>query len=532
MGRMELNPVSILRAFVAIGFLSLASWAVEPALAADLDTLRREFAGKVAGDGPVEQRIAAVGEAAAVDGKDGSNILLVGLAALGERWENGEAEYAALRKSFDEVNTHLDVMADNYKTRSELQNRLIAADAVRQTEGRVFDTFRDAFANIKDPQVMSTLASVVKKEKSRRAAATLAEGIAANPAITALDASTRLVKEKDPILKAAIFRGWKGRKDDVIIDLASKALTDVDWPVRLSAAQVLAATGDNRAVRPLIDALSREEGRLRDDVRDLLRTLTGQNFDADPEAWRGWYNENRDILEGPAAKSSLFGAFKAREELAEAKGVYGIETRSRRILFIIDTSGSMRDPLTGAKPPEGTATGLTPDEEEEMRSSKIEIAKRELRRAIRALEADAKFNIVSYASHVTRWRPGMVKADQANKNEAYLFVREMTAAGGTFTYGAMQEAFQVGGLGVSDKNYDPAVDTIYLISDGAPTDNDMMKPQPMEPKMILDAVREWNRMGKITIHTVAVDSKAAGGRFVDFMKRLAAEHGGQYTQRE
>ena len=88
------------------------------------------------------------------------------------------------------------------------------------------------------------------------------------------------------------------------------------------------------------------------------------------------------------------------------------------------------------------------------------------------------------------------------------------------------------GMGALDKHYDPTVDTIYFISDGAPTNNDMDKPEHQDPEEVLAAVREWNKAGKVVIHAVAVDPKAGGGTFIGFMKRLASENGGQYAQRD
>ena len=212
----------------------------------------------------------------------------------------------------------------------------------------------------------------------------------------------------------------------------------------------------------------------------------------------------------------------------EKKSVYGIESRSRRILFIIDTSGSMKEKIAQAK---GTITGPDADSDE-LNMTKIEIAKKHLRNSIRALEPEASFNIISFGTHVIRWKEQMVKGDMTTKNEAYTFVRDMEAAGGTWAYGALQEAFRLGGMGILDKHYDPVVDTVYFISDGAPTNNDMDKPEFQDPEEILAAVREWNRLGKMVIHAVAIDPKAGGGTFIGFMKKLAAENGGQYAQKD
>ena len=181
----------------------------------------------------------------------------------------------------------------------------------------------------------------------------------------------------------------------------------------------------------------------------------------------------------------------------------------------------------------GTPTGLSADQLEELHGTKIEIAKKELRRAVRALEPDAWFNILAFSTSVVPWKDKMARGDMATKNDAFSFVRDMEAQGATWAYGVFQEAFRLGGYGVTDKNYDPSVDTIYFISDGAPTDNttDGMA-NLQDPELVLAAVRDWNRIGKIVVHTVAIDPHAAGATFIDFMKKLASQNGGVCTQRE
>jgi len=496
----------------------------------DFDSIRKEFPSRVSAEDDPEARALLVGRLAQFGTEDAGRLLMAGLVFLDVRCEGQLREYERLLAELEPLKGVLDVMKDNYKTRTELQRRVMAEESRQRAEAPVFRAFRDALAGLKDAKAVAAAAAQAKREKSWRVRALAGEGIARNPGATALEASLRALKDPDGRVRGAVLGALAGRKEPEVVDAAIAGLKDAAWPVRKAAADALGASESPRAVRPLIEALGAEEGRLRDDFRDTLRKMTGQNFDSEPEPWKAWYLENREDFEGPSPKAALFGAFKSKDA-GRKKGVYGIESRSRRIVFVIDTSGSMKDPLAGAKPVEGTPTGLTPEEEEELHATKIDIAKRELRRAIKALEPDALFDIVSFDSSVIRWKPGMVKADQATKNEATTFVRGLEASGGTWTYGALHEAFQVAGIGVTDKNYDPSVDTIYLISDGAPTDDSMEKPTYMEPKIILDAVREWNPLGKVVIHAVAIDVKAAGGRFIDFMKRLAAENGGQYTQR-
>ncbi|MHC5050861.1 MAG: hypothetical protein ACYTGK_09650, partial [Planctomycetota bacterium] len=72
------------------------------------------------------------------------------------------------------------------------------------------------------------------------------------------------------------------------------------------------------------------------------------------------------------------------------------------------------------------------------------------------------------------------------------------------------------------------IDTIFLLSDGGPTDNRMDEAKPMDPEIILDSVRQWNRDAGIVIHTIAVDTEEVG---TYFLSQLAAQNGGVFVER-
>jgi hypothetical protein len=102
-------------------------------------------------------------------------------------------------------------------------------------------------------------------------------------------------------------------------------------------------------------------------------------------------------------------------------------------------------------------------------------------------------------------------------------VKDLGAASSTNIYDAMDAAFKVAGMGARDKEYEPAADTIFLLSDGSPT-----KPDGSfdDWEKIIRAVDEWNRLKRIKIHTIGV-----GGHNVAFMSELARRNGGKYVAR-
>jgi uncharacterized protein YegL len=521
-----MDPMRTLVPAVLAALLAVAAPA--PAAAQDpFAELVKEFPPRVAERGDPDGRSRLVERLSTFDNADGARVLMAGLAGFVDRLDKDMAAYEAMRKRYEEVNVPVDVARDNYKTRTELQNRLMEEEAKQRDDSKVLDAFRDGFKKYRDARALTTITADVRKIKSWRALVPAAEGLGANPA--GAEAAIRLGKEFGDLVAAAALRGLRGRNEDVVFACGKEGLKSTAWPVRLEAALTLEKMNQPRVLPPLIEALAKEEGRLREDIRDVLRRLTSQNFDAEPEQWRMWWVENKSQLEGETGGAALFGSFKGKVSAPEKKSVYGIESRSRRIVFVIDTSGSMKEPIHSAK---GTPTGLSAEEIEELNMTKIDLAKKELKRAIRALETDAWFNIVSFGTNVIRWKEKMVRGDMTTKNEAYAFVSDMEAAGGTWAYGALQEAFLLAGGKALDKYYDPAADTIYFISDGAPTDNDMDKPALQDPEVVLSAVREWNKVGKVAVHAIAIDPRAGGGKFIDFMKKLASQNSGQYTQRD
>jgi hypothetical protein len=168
---------------------------------------------------------------------------------------------------------------------------------------------------------------------------------------------------------------------------------------------------------------------------------------------------------------------------------------------------------------------------------RIERAKNELKKAIASLSPKAKFNVIAFSNGVSPWQKRkLVLATSRNKQAAIAFADKFSANGGTYTDDALKEAFA-----------NKEADTIYFLSDGAPEKypSRIGQENPDNIKLI-DTILTWfrseNKFRKVKIFTFGFDGEGVwdpnrgpkppyhqkAQRFIDFMKKLAQESGGEY----
>ena len=206
--------------------------------------------------------------------------------------------------------------------------------------------------------------------------------------------------------------------------------------------------------------------------------------------------------------------------------LFGAAVTGKNICFILDVSGSMlstdpaprgADEATRRRTVVGDPARKGPREPPEERR-RITRAKKELVRVVKALPSDVKFNLVSYSSDVDPWQEAMVKSSKGNKQEAGEYVEELRAEGVTVTDLALEEAFS-----------DLSLDTIYLVTDGAPTHvGSSGQGDPEDSAQIVRAIhkrmKELNFLRDVRIFTLGFK-----GAKEEFLKRLSQDHGGRYV---
>ncbi len=255
-------------------------------------------------------------------------------------------------------------------------------------------------------------------------------------------------------------------------------------------------------------------------IRETLERMTGESFKTAAD-WRNFWEPRKNDFKRPTTG----GKKRAGLETARRKKrptFFGSEIKSDRLVFVIDTSGSMMA-TDGAGGMMGGGAAAP--------NSRIERAKTQLIGAIDALGPKTRFTIVSYSGVLAvgqggvpqeppgtkpngllppkianiewrkTWKPKLMPANKKSKESAKAFVKTLKAEGGTFTLNAIKAAFEIKDM-----------DTIVLLSDGMPSEFNFKAKRQMTTDDILGQVTTMNRTRRIVIDTFGFDAAGGGGR--------------------
>jgi HEAT repeat protein len=260
-------------------------------------------------------------------------------------------------------------------------------------------------------------------------------------------------------------------------------INDPDWRVRAAAVAGLERLWSAGAVCLLIDRLGREDGRLVLDIVSALERMTGRALGYDPKAWAEWWRTAAARFEMPPKPQ---GPRSAAPPAGQTRAsFYGVPILSKRIVFVLDASGSMKT-----------------EDERSHGDRKIDVALRELGRAVAGLADDAKFNVIMLSTEAKRLNvrslsPRLVLATPSNRARALELVRrawhalEGARRGRGDHYEAVMEAMA-----------DPETDTVVLLSDGKPTDG-----SHLDRQNLIEAMAAAHRGRRICIHAVMTGTK-------------------------
>jgi hypothetical protein len=247
---------------------------------------------------------------------------------------------------------------------------------------------------------------------------------------------------------------------------------------------------------------------------------------------------------------------------------FGIEQKGQAILYVFDVSLSMRQLMEGGGGPGsgpgggrgrgggrgqgggrgGNGGGQAAGE------TRWDRCRKELHSALDKLAPRKTFNLLGFANRLRVFSNKMKKATPKNIARAHAWIDSLKLEFETNVHDALELAFYMAGRGAQDRYYEVEADTIFFLSDGAPT-----IPNPRargiqrdDPKQILSAVRRWNVLGRVIIHTIGLGLRGGGmgggmgggrrGRggggagpggpagTRNFMSKLAAQNGGKFIE--
>ena len=329
----------------------------------------------------------------------------------------------------------------------------------------------------------ATLGAGAPAHQAARIAALMAMPVLEDPAAAQL-------AELQPKLKAEALAAWlqglaKGGHAPLpaCAEVARRHLASRDWRVRAAALQLALKAPDKPLVAALIDRLKREEGRMEQDVRAALQRITGARFGAAKD-WQRWWRKAQKDAELPLAAAPKGGG-DVREGTAS---YWGLSIHSTRVAFLVDTSGSMREPF-------GTGDGTRLDE-----------AEHQLQNVLSKLPKGAQANVVTFAARPTQMFPELQKLSGRRKKDAASFLAALESKGPTNLYSGLRSVFG-----------DPGVDTVVVLSDGRPSAG-----WETAPDGLLELARVWNAGRMVRIHTVALGAPS------ELLEKLAQATGGEH----
>lgn len=319
------------------------------------------------------------------------------------------------------------------------------------------------------------------------------------------------------IRQVATFHLKDFGKDPAFIGIYKTRLRDPFPQVASAAVWGLYFLKGKEATEAIIEGIRfLKEAPLHDAV-DALKRLSGKDFATNYDRWREWWmGKKKTFTPQPEGDQTYYpkGAQTGNGRgtvLRQKPKFFGSVIESYHVGFIIDFSGSMSQTMTITEEDQRKGT-FERSKPKTITARRIDVAKKELIAAIALLDPRAKFNVLLFGTDYTAWKEKAVVASPANKESAIQFVKNNSFKGATNLYDPLESVLN-----------DRDIDTIYVLSDGAPN-----RGKYSSPKEILQAVKEINQKRKAVINTIGIGVISFTE---DFLKDLALQNGGKFIKK-
>jgi hypothetical protein len=314
-------------------------------------------------------------------------------------------------------------------------------------------------------------------------------------------AESRLEADRVSALRALVRRDEHGLLEHLRAELPG------GWQMQRARLDGLRHLGLDQAFPAIVAYLGSEHEAVIGAAESTLVALAGRDFGRNPRAWLDWWKVNKDKArpKGGARHGSRYARY------------YGIPLLPGRIAFVIDVSGSMEAAL-GAEALAYVAQAEHLKGEEV--TTRIELARLELAHAIRSLGDRAAFNIVWFGNQARVWNEaGALRATPLAKAKGIRRALTLPIEGSTNMHEGLLRAFLPDERRSYRAQWRESVDTIFLLSDGAPSAGAVVNRDALRRE-----IRRLNRNRMVRIHTIGI-----GVDRPDLLRQLAADSGGRFV---
>lgn len=295
----------------------------------------------------------------------------------------------------------------------------------------------------------------------------------------------KLTRNRVADIRIAAYDAMGDLQNPAALPLFKKALKSREWPVRAAVIRSLGKLREKESIDFLIERMPKEKGRLRVDIAQALQKLTGKALGYDQRHWKSWWAVKKDTFVFSDKVEGVGAGVGGGVETT----YFGVPVLSERIIFCLDISGSMSTPAGEV-------------------GSRLDLAKKELTAVLKSLGKKVYVNLIFFETTVEPWQKKLVPLGRF-RSKAIKKVNSISIRGGTNIYDTLETAFE-----------DPDVDTIYLLSDGAPGSGKIT-----DTREILREIRKKNRSRQIIINTISLGTSA-------FMRDLAGQNGGTCVEKK
>ena len=302
------------------------------------------------------------------------------------------------------------------------------------------------------------------------------------------------------------------------------------WRAQVAALSAMAKIRNKQTVGPIIDYMEVAAGRSQADAHRALKKITTRSFSMNAATWREWWDRVKGEWEvpPPPKKVEVKAIPGGKDGYGRSKPTryHRITTYSKRIIFVIDISNSMKTPIIVKEGKDSGRPRLATG------TAKILLAREELKRTLEGMDSETWFNVIAFETDVRQFKKAPVRASAGNIQGAVRWLLKQAprgqqggrrpssnvdkhgwVLGKTNSYGALAAVYGLktarersGNRGTTAPSPGtkrrPKWDTCFFLSDGRPTVGVVT-----EIEQILQDVKRWNKTCKMVIHCIGMENE-------------------------